>query len=284
MAGPARDPLSLEYDNRARVPDHPQILAAWTRRSEQARGSMVCYLDRAYGPSLAERLDIFPARNGDGSALMFIHGGYWRALDKRDFSFLAPAWAEAGVSLIVVNHDLCPRVSVEEIVRQMLRASAWLYRHADGYGIDRQHLFVAGHSAGGHLAAMLMAALWPVYESGLPHELFKGAVTISGLHDLRPLVNVDFLRDDLRLDQRSALRLSPAYLPPATRAPVYTCVGGLESAEFRRQNELLRTAWRSVATVDIPMPTSNHFTVVDGLAKRDSPLFAGIQHLMKLDR
>jgi arylformamidase len=284
MAGPKRDRLSLEYDNRARVPDHPEVLTAWTRRSEQARASLVCYLDRAYGPSPAERLDIFPARNGDGSALMFIHGGYWRALDKSDFSFLAPAWAEAGVSLIVVNYDLCPRVSVEEIVRQMLRASAWLYRHAADYAINRQRLFVAGHSAGGHLAAMLMAALWPRYESGLPRDLFKGAVTISGLHDLRPLVNVDFLRDDLRLDERSALRLSPAYLPPATPSPVYTCVGGRESAEFRRQNDLLRRTWRKVATVDIPMPRSNHFTVVDGLAERRSPLFAGTRDLMKLNR
>jgi arylformamidase len=279
-----RDRLSLEYDNRARVPEHPDVLTGWTRRSTQARISTVCYLDRAYGPSPAERLDIFPARHGGASALMFIHGGYWRALDKSDFSFLAPPWTEAGVSLIVVNHDLCPRASVEDIVRQMLRASAWLYRHADGYGIDRQQLFVAGHSAGGHLAAMLMAALWPQYERGLPRDLFKGALTISGLHDLRPLVNVDFLRDDLRLEKRSALRLSPAYLPPATRSPVYTCVGGRESAEFRRQNELLRRTWKSVAGLDIPMPTSNHFTVLDGLAQPDSPLFAGTQELMKLNR
>ena len=278
---PARDALSLEYDNRVRVPDHPAILASWAERSRRARASMICYLDRIYGSAEGERLDVFPARKGDGTAMMFIHGGYWRALDKRDFSFLAPPWVDAGVSLVVVNYDLCPRVSMEDIVRQMLRASAWLYRHAGEYGMDEERLFVAGHSAGGQLAAMLMAALWPVYERGLPRNLFKGALAISGLYDLRPLAGVDFLRADLRLDEQSALKVSPAYLPPATRAQVYTCVGGHESREYHRQNELLRSAWKSVATDNIAMPSANHFTVVDALAERRSALFAGAHRLMK---
>jgi len=276
--------LSREYNNRALVPDHAQYFARWAERSAHARATMTCYLDREYGPTPGEKLDIFPARKGDGSVLMFIHGGYWRSLDKRDFSYLAPTWVDAGVSLVVVNYDLCPTVTIEEIVCQMLRASAWLYRHAEEYGMDEERLFVCGHSAGAHLTAMLMAALWPVFDPGLPRDLFKGGLAISGVYDLRPLVEVDFLSADLRLDEASALKVSPAFLPPATRAPVYTCVGGLESTEFKRQNALLAQRWRSAVAADVPMPGRHHFSVVDELANPASALFAGAKRMMKLDR
>ena len=276
--------LDREYNNRALVPDHPQYFARWADLSARARSTMTCYLDREYGPSPGEKLDIFPARKGDGSVLMFIHGGYWRSLDKRDFSFLAPAWVDAGVSLVLVNYDLCPAVTIEEIVRQMLRASAWLFRHAEEYGMDEERLFVSGHSAGAHLAAMMMATLWPVFDAGLPRDLFKGGLGVSGIYDLRPLVEVDFLKSDLRLDEAAALKVSPAFLPPATRAPMYTCVGGQESAEFKRQNALLAQRWRSAVAGDVAMPGRNHFSVVDELANPASALFAGAKRMMKLDR
>ncbi|MGE5128787.1 MAG: alpha/beta hydrolase [Sphingomonadaceae bacterium] len=276
--------VSREYNNRALVPDHAQYFARWAEQSARARSTMTCYLDREYGPAPGEKLDIFPARKGDGSVLMFIHGGYWRSLDKADFSYLAPTWVDAGVSLVVVNYDLCPKVTIEEIVCQMLRASAWLYRHAEEYGMDEERLFVCGHSAGAHLTAMMMAALWPVFDPALPRDLFKGGLAISGIYDLRPLVEVDFLSADLRLDESSALKASPAFLPPATRAPVFTCVGGLESSEFKRQNALLAQRWRSAVAADVPMPGRHHFSVVDELANPASALFAGARRMMKLDR
>ena len=279
-----RNFLSREYNNRELVPDHGQFFARWAEHSARARATMTCYLDREYGPAPGEKLDIFPARKGDGSVLMFIHGGYWRSLDKRDFAYLAPAWVDAGVSLVVVNYDLCPRVTIEEIVRQMLRASAWLYHHAEEYGMDEERLFVSGHSAGAHLTAMMMAALWPVLDARLPRDLFKGGLAISGIYDLRPMVMVDFLNTDLRLDEAAALKVSPAFLPPATRAPVYTCVGGIESSEFKRQNALLAQRWRSAVAGDIPMPGHHHFSVVDELANPASALFSGARRMMKLDR
>jgi arylformamidase len=279
-----QDHLSREYNNRELVPDHGQYFARWAEGSARARATMTCYLDRDYGPAAGEKLDIFPARKGDGSVLMFIHGGYWRSLDKRDFAYLAPAWVDAGVSLAVVNYDLCPHVTIEEIVRQMLRASAWLYRHAEQYGMDEDRLFVSGHSAGAHLTAMMMAALWPVYDAQLPKDLFKGGLAVSGIYDLRPLAQVNFLNADLRLDEASALKVSPAFLPPATRAPLYTCVGGAESSEFKRQNSLLAQRWRSGVAGDIAMPGHNHFSVIDELANPASALFAGAKRMMKLDR
>jgi arylformamidase len=276
--------LSREYNNRELFPDHPRHFARWSESSAHARSTMTCYLDRAYGDSPGETLDIFPARKGDGSALMFIHGGYWRSLDKRDFSFLAPAWVDAGVSLVVVNYDLCPKVGIERIVRQMLAASVWLYRHAEQYGMDEDRLYVSGHSAGGHLAAMMLAALWPAMDRSLPKDLYKGAVAVSGVYDLRPLVQVGWLNGDLRLDEESALKLSPAYLPPATRAPLALAVGGLESSEFKRQNALLAQRWKPVLAGSIAMPGTDHFTVVDGLADPANALFAGAKRMMRLDR
>ena len=284
MNAPDKVFLSREYNNRELVPDHPQYFARWGEQSLRARSTMTCYLDRPYGEAPGEKVDIFPARKGDGSCMMFIHGGYWRALDKQDHSFLAPAWVDAGVSLAIVNYDLCPRVSIEDIVRQMLRASRWLWLHAEEYGMDQDRLYVAGHSAGGHLTAMLMAALWPVYDPALPRDLWKGGLAISGLYDLRPLTQVEWLNADLRLDEAAALRVSPAFLPPATRCPVMTCVGGGESSEFQRQNALLRSRWRSAFAGDIAMPGRNHFSVLDGLAEQKSALFAGARRLMKLDQ
>jgi len=284
MNAPDKLSLSQLYNNRELVPEHPQYLARWAEASARARDTMTCSLDRPYGQQPGETVDLFPARKGDGSCMMFIHGGYWRALDKKDFSFLAPAWVDAGVSLAVVNYDLCPRVTVEEIVRQMLRASRWLWLHAEEYGMDQDRLYVAGHSAGAHLTAMLMCALWPVLDRALPKDLWKGGLAISGVYDLRPLLEVDWLNGDLRLDAHSALRLSPAFMPPATRAPVMTCVGGEESSEFLRQNALLGGRWRAPFAGDIEMPGKHHFSVIDGLADQKSALFAGARRLMKLDR
>jgi len=282
MADPAF--LAREYNNRELFPDHPRHFARWAETSARARARMTCYLDRTYGASPGETLDIFPSRKGDGSALMFIHGGYWRSLDKRDFSFLAPAWVDAGVSLVVVNYDLCPAVSIERIVQQVLAASVWLYRHAEEYGMDEERLYVSGHSAGGHLTAMMLAALWPVVDRSLPRNLYKGGLAVSGVYDLRPLVDVDWLRGDLRLDEPAAFKASPAFLPPASRSPLSLAVGGLESSEFKRQNALLAERWRRVLLEDVPMPGTDHFTVIDGLADAGNPLFAAARRLMKLDR
>ena len=275
--------LNREYNNRALVPEHAEIFAQWAERSARTRSSMVCYLDRNYGDSPGETLDIFPARKGDGTCMMFIHGGYWRSLDKGDFSYLAPALVDAGISLVSVNYDLCPQVSIEDIVQQMLRASRWLWNHAEDYGMDQDRLYVAGHSAGAHLAAMMLAALWPVYDKDLPKDLFKGGLAVSGIYDLRPLEHVDSVKNDLKLDEASALKVSPAFLPLASRTPVVSAVGGLESSEFKRQNRLLAERWRSAVT-DVPMPGFNHFTVVDALADRNSTLFQAVRRMMKLDR
>ena len=281
MNVPDKALLAKHYNNRELVPEHAQFFARWQDSSARARHSLKGRLDLRYGDMPGETIDLFPAKNGDGRCMMFIHGGYWRSLDKKDFSFLAPAWVDAGVTLAVVNYDLCPKVAMDEIVRQMLRASRWLWLNAETHGIDCDRLYVSGHSAGGHLTAMLMCALWQQLDARLPKNLWKGGLAISGIYDLRPLVDVDFLQQDLRLDPALALRLSPAFLPTSTRAPVMTSVGGDESPEFLRQNALLGERWKSTFAGDIAMPGTNHFSVVDGLADPSSDLFKGALRLMQ---
>ncbi|MCK6430400.1 MAG: alpha/beta hydrolase, partial [Burkholderiaceae bacterium] len=232
-----------EYNARAAIPDHPQIFARWAEQAAATRRLRACLVDLPYGESSAEKLDLFPARSDNAPLFVFIHGGYWRSLDKSDFSWIAPPLVNHGIAVALLNYGLAPKTALEDIVRQMLRALAWLYRNADRYGFDPERIYVSGHSAGGHLTAMTMAALWDVYAPDLPRNLVKGGLAISGLYDLEPLVHAPFVNVDLKLDVRRARRLSPAYMPPATRAPLYTAVGALESSEFRRQNALIGKRW-----------------------------------------
>jgi arylformamidase len=236
-----------EYNNRALIPEHPQIFGRWAEQAAATRRLRACLIDLRYGESGSEQLDLFPARRDGAPLLVFIHGGYWRSLDKSDFSWIAPAFVNHGISVALVNYGLSPGTPIEEIVRQNLRAHAWLYRSADRLGFDPNRIFTSGHSAGGHLVAMMMAAIWPAFEPELPTDLIKGGMAVSGVYDLEPLLYAPFLAADLRLTPERARRLSPIHLPPATSAPLYTAVGSLESSEFKRQNALIGRR-RSCAT------------------------------------
>ena len=270
-----------QYNARAMIPDHAEIFQRWKARSQEARAALACRLDIPYGASAAETLDIFPAEGKSEALLVFIHGGYWRSLDKSDFSYLAPAFCRRGVTLALSNYALCPAVGIEDIVKQNLLAIAWLWHYGARYGVNPGRLYVAGHSAGGHLTAMMLAARWNTYMPELPYNLVKGGLAISGVYDLEPLVQAPFVNQDLKLDRAQARRLSPASIPPATTAPLYTAVGGDESDEFKRQNALIASAWRYAYAGDIPMPGRNHLTVVEELANPQSALFNAAMGMMR---
>ena len=166
------------------------------------------------------------------------------------------------------------------MVLQVLQALAWLYRKAQRYGIDRERIVVCGHSAGGHLAAMTMAAVFPALAGDLPVQLVKGVLSISGLYDLEPLVHAPFLNVDLKLDVERARRLSPVQYPATKGVNLVTAVGAAESSEFQRQTRLIGEHWTSNFARQIAMPGRNHFDIVDELADADSPLFeAGMELL-----
>ncbi|UCG96711.1 MAG: alpha/beta hydrolase [Burkholderiales bacterium] len=262
-----------EYNARASIPEHPQIFARWAEQSAAVRRLRACVIDLNYGETAAEKLDLFPASRDGAPLLVFIHGGYWRSLDKSDFAWVAPPFTNHGVSVALLNYGLAPKTPMEEIVRQMLRAHAWLYRNGDRLGFDPSRIYVSGHSAGGHLTAMMMAALWPAYAPDLPADLVKGGLAVSGIYDLEPLLHAPFIQADLKLTARRARALSPLHMPAATDRPLYTSVGALESGEFRRQTALIGKAWRRNLAREIAMPGLHHLNVIDELANVASPLF-----------
>ena len=228
---PLDDPawLDAQYNNRARVPEHPQILARWAESSALARSQLNPKLDARYGDEHGESLDVFAAERPGAPVLVFIHGGYWRSLDKSDVSFVAPALVHAGAMVVVPNYGLCPAVTIETIALQLTRALAWTWRSAAEHGGDAQRIAVAGHSAGGHLAAMMLSCRWRDVGDDLPPRLVSGALSISGLYDLEPVRLTPFLQADLQLTPQSVKRLSPAFFP-RPRGTLYATVGLEERA------------------------------------------------------
>ena len=227
------------------------------------RRTSAALFDLAYGEADGERLDFFPAPRSGAPLLVFIHGGWWRSLDKSDFSFIAPAYTRAGFNVALTNYTLAPASSIADIVRQQLRAMAWLYRHADHYDFDPARIVIAGHSAGAHLAAMMMAAVWPAYDPALPADLVKGGILLSGIYDMEPVRHAEFVNVDLKLAEKDIEPISPSGIPQAHPAPFITAVGGLESDEFKRQTALLAQAWKPGHKEDIPLPGANHLTICD---------------------
>ena len=267
--------LDRQYNNRALVPDFAEHLARWAADSVQAR-SQPCVLDLPYGSGPKETLDIFPAAGVPGTAgapvLVFLHGGYWRGMDKADHSFVAPPFTQAGACVVVPNYALCPAVTVPQIVLQMVRALAWTWRHVAEYGGDPNRITVAGHSAGGHLAAMLLACQWQRWVPDLPPRLVRNGLSISGLYELDSIRRTPLLNPDLRLTPAQARKASPAWLPSpglaAGRGQLVSVAGGDESPAFLLHNQLIRQAWgRRVVPVCEVMPGLNHFSILGALAQ-----------------
>jgi arylformamidase len=257
--------LNAQYNNRALVPDYARHLAHWAEASALSRAQSDCRLDLPYGDGATDKLDLFRAPRPGAPVLVFVHGGYWRALDKCDFSFVAPVFTQAGAMVVVPNYALCPAVSVEHITLQLVRALQWVWHHAAQYGGDPQRIVVAGHSAGGHLAAMLLSCRWKQVAEELPAQLVSGALSVSGLFDMEPLRHTPFLQTDLQLTPASVRRLSPAFFP-RPKGRLYATVGGAESSEFLRQNQLIRDVWGPTAVpVCETLPGANHFTVLQSL-------------------
>lgn len=293
MKAPQRpDPawLDSQYNNRALVPEHASHFERWARDSAAARADGDALLDVAYGHGNGETLDIFPAARQPGTApapvLVFIHGGYWRSLDKADHSFLAPPFVKQGACVVVPNYALCPAVTIPDITMQMVKALAWVYRHIATHGGDPSRITVVGHSAGGHLAAMLLACQWPTYQADLPTALVKNALSISGLYDLEPLRHTPFLADSLRLTPEQVKQASPALLPSPVvhggRGVLYTVAGGNESAEFLRHNQLIQQVWgRGVVPVCEALPGLNHFSVLEALVQSGHRLHQLARQLLK---
>ena len=265
-----QEEIDREYDpSRGRDPlAMPTLLEAWRERSDASRARYRVSQDVAYGPTLAECLDIFHA-DGDFQAgspppvHLFIHGGYLRSLSHKDFGFIVDGLVEAGITVAVVNYALCPTVPFSELVRQSRAAVAWLYRQGESLGVDPQRLSISGHSAGGHLCGMLLATDWEG-DYGLPNDLIRGMLAISGLYDLRPFP-WSWLQPKLQLTGRDVADYSPLFQPCRVPARVSLVAGGKESSEFERQMlahaEHLRG--QGIDTSADTLEVDDHFSILD---------------------
>jgi len=261
----------VEYNNRARVPEHPSLIADWAKdaaayRERHAPQSI------PYGPGARNTVDFF-AGDDEGPIVVFVHGGYWQALDGTFFSHLAGGLNAHGVSVAIPTYDLCPGVTVDDIIREMRTASRELARLG-------RSLVISGHSAGGHLAACMLATDWPAFDASLPEDLVIAAYAISGLFDLGPLVETSINRA-LHLDHTTARAVSPLFWNPPARGSLDAVVGENESAEYFRQSRTIVERWDAagVATRLGTVPNANHFTAIAPLADPNSPMVLRLKQL-----
>jgi arylformamidase len=258
-------------------------LARAGAESARARAELPLSFDVPYGAHHAERLDVFPAaRPGPAPVHVFVHGGYWQRMDKADFSFVVRGLRPAGAVTVVVNYGLVPSIDLDELVRQCRAAVAWIYRHARRWGGDPDRITVSGHSAGGHLVAMLMSTDWARF-GGLPADVVKAGSGISGLYDLEP-IRLSYLNETLGLTAETARRNSPVHVVPEAAGSLLLAVGALEGDEYHRQTETLAAAWRrrghAVEVMD--MAGHNHFSIVTELGGPERPLSRAILRQMGL--
>jgi arylformamidase len=266
----------VEYDNRSRVPEHPEIFARWQREAASYRAAAHnAKLGIAYGPSTRRTIDLFPAKDDENAPLaLFIHGGWWRSLEPSMFSQLTAGPNARGITVAVAGYDLCPNCSIADIIEQMRAACLMLWRKR------RQRVFIYGHSAGGHLASCMVATDWKAFASDAPADLVPSAYAISGVFDLLPLVQVS-QNQDLRLDESEARRVSPLHWSVPAGRSLDAVVGALESSEFLRQSKTVAEAWRRAHALTRyeEIAGTNHFTVIDALNDPNSAMTARVAAL-----
>jgi arylformamidase len=307
--------LDALYDNRAAVPEFPDVLARWQAESVRAQSgapnfSVHDYLSegapgsvplsgrsrvaRALGTNRC-RVHFFSAASKEPRpVLIFFHGGYWRSLGPEFFYFIAPPWNTSGVHVALVGYDLCPEVGIDQITEQSFSALRWMFAQSETLGIDRKRMVVSGHSAGGHLATMVVSASVNeqgeknLGEQGDQEQRLKfklsGCLSLSGVFDLSPLMQTA-MNADLRIntqiaDHYSPLRRRPLpYILLEQRLAVF--VGGAELSGFHDQHKALICAWglEGRATVET-LPGLNHFTMLDALISPESTIFKTAKRMM----
>jgi arylformamidase len=274
--------LDAEYNNRLKVKNAMDWMARAGGESARARAELPLRFDVPYGDHHAERLDVFPpTRPGPAPVHVFIHGGYWQRMDKAVFSFVARGFGPAGAATVVINYGLVPSIDLDTLVRQCRAAVAWVHRHAGEWGGDPDRISISGHSAGGHLVAMLLATDWPALDA--PVDVIKAGCAISGLYDLEP-IRLCYLNQVLALTPEVAQRNSPVLLAPARPTPLILAVGGAEGPEYHRQTDALAAVWRArgVPIEVMDLPGHDHFSIVAELESPFSSLARAIHTQMGL--
>jgi arylformamidase len=273
--------LNSQYNNRLHVPDFQDYFDRWEKESRETENALPVIKDIAYGDGPRERLDVYPSPHPRSKTLIFIHGGYWQMLDKTLFHFLARGFHAKGITTVFLTYPLAPAASIDDIVGSCRKTVPWLYHNASTFNSDPNQLYVAGHSAGGHLAAMLVATDWGLLHPDIPANVLKGACFVSGLFDLVP-IQLSYLNAVLGMDKEMAVRNSPVKFQSFAACPLIIAVGERETEAFHEQSRELYKSWKEkVNEVQfLSLPWRNHFSVVDAVTDPDATLFPAICRLM----
>jgi arylformamidase len=269
--GMDRAQLNAAYNNREAVPASGEMLADWAARSARFRDRNGAHLNLAYGEAPRENLDLFLAENPASPTLVYIHGGYWQMTEKEVYSVIAEGALSHGLNVALIEYTLAPAAGLDQIVGEVRRAIGWLHQHLGAYGADPNRIYVAGHSAGGHLTAMTMTL-----------GAVRGGVAISGLYDLEP-IRLSYINDKLGLDEAEAERNSPILNFPPMAGPLVVAYGTSELPELCRQSTEYAQAWveRGLPGHLLPIDGADHFTVLDALARPDGQLMQALLALVR---
>jgi arylformamidase len=276
-----QEEMEYQYNPRESVPEYPQLAKKRAEQSRRVRESAKSWLGVPYGSSPREKLDIYPADQPGGPVLIYIHGGYWRSGSKEDNCNFVPVFTKRGASVVLVEYDLCPSVTISDIVRQTRSAIVWVYRNILRYSGNPSKIYLSGHSAGGHLTAMALAHDWT--SEGLPRDLIKGAVATSGVYDLDMVMRIS-VQEEVRLTPELAQENSPFVHPPLPICPVIVAVGGAEPKGWQQMSEdfFKLCKQRGVDCEYLIIPGANHYTMSEHLADAESPLAQAMLRQMNL--
>lgn len=275
--------LDNQYNTRLHVPEFADYFKRWEELSSEAEQNLPVIKDVAYGNLPRERLDIYPSAQPRSKTLVFIHGGYWQTLDKSMFRFIANGFHSYGITTVLITYPLAPEASIGQIVSSCKKAIQWLYTNLAAYNGDADQMFVVGHSAGGHLASMLMATDWKAFDPHLPADVLKAACAVSGLFNLVPIQR-SYLNAVLKIDGETANCYSPARLEPLSTCPLIVAVGEDETAEFKDQSREFYSSWKDkgAAIQLIQLPGLNHYSIAEAMVEIQSPLHQALVDVMKL--
>ncbi len=267
-----------EYDNSGRVTNSEQLVDAFIENAATFREETKhAQYDLSYGPQPRNKLDIFwPGEERDCPIVVFIHGGYWQRLDRSAFSHMARGLNISGIAVAIPSYTLAPDISVSGIINEMRRTCLTLYQ------TYKRKLTVIGHSAGGHLAACMIATDWEAIHADLPHDLVASGMGISGIYDLLPLLHTP-INEAIQLDEAAAIAASPVSWLPEAMQRFEAWVGEDESSEFHRQGRELSERWTLLGTPTdyVSVKGANHFTVIDDLTKPNSYMVLSILDLVE---
>jgi arylformamidase len=271
-----QEQLNDQYNTRLHVPDYAMFFDRWERLSRQTTEQNTILKDIPFGDHSNERLDIFPSKIPHSKILVYIHGGYWHLLDKAMFHFLAGHFLKYNVTTVLINYPLAPQSSLDEIVVSCRKALRWLHGNILRFNGDPTELYLLGHSAGGHLAAMML-----VEEEA---RFLRAMISLSGLFRLEPVMR-SYHNDSIGMDRENAIKNSPVFLEPANDCPLLLVTGNEETDEFKAQSEELYQCWKSkYSNIELlKVPQKNHYSILDAVIEKDSTLRAAIFRLMNID-